>query len=206
MTPDGTALAGVWLDHDSEVRQLDVMRLDRSVYADGDLIDHGARHVALAAVVSMADATAAVAALTMVRDLTSRGMAVEWRLHLEEAQFDWRVLNHLYPPTELTGADQAMEMLDLWRAKYYFCKCIYRAGPGFLQIRDRRWENLARFTVDDPRYLEVVDQLRAGAPAEQVPVDVAQALLAENLVLRVGELLWFAPYRVRRWPVPSPVV
>jgi hypothetical protein len=157
-------------------------------------------------VVDVADAEAAVRALTTVRELTSHGVAVDWRIDLEAARFDWKVLSHLYPPTELTGVDRATEVLDLWRAKYYLCKCIYRAGPGFLQIRDRRWENLARFTVDDPRYLEVIDQLLSGVPAERVPADVAQALLVENLVVRVGGLLWFAPYRVRRWPMPSPVV
>ncbi|MEV8375897.1 DUF5825 family protein [Kribbella sp. NPDC056861] len=206
MRADHAALAGVWLDHDNEVRQLDGMRLAESVYADGDLVGHGARHVALAAAVDFADAGAAVKALTTVRDLTSHGLAIDWRVDLESAWFDWKVLSHLYPPTELTGVDRPTEVLDLWRAKYYLCKCIYRAGPGFLQIRDRRWENLARFTVHDPRYLEAIDQLLSGVPANRIPSDVTQALLAENLVVGIGELLWFAPYRVRRWPIPSPVV
>jgi hypothetical protein len=203
---DGAALAGVWRDHDDEVRQLDGMKLADSVSTGGDLAVSGARRVALAAVVDVADAEAAVPALTTVRELTSLGIAVDWRINLEAATFGWKVLSHLYPPTELTGVDQTTEILDLWRAKYYFCKCVYRAGPDFLQIRDRRGENLARFTVDDPRYLVVIDQLLGGARADCVPEDVAQALLAEELVVRIGALLWFAPYRVRRWPVPSPVV
>ncbi|TDD58337.1 hypothetical protein E1263_19650 [Kribbella antibiotica] len=206
MRPATTALAGVWLDHDSEVRQLNGMLLAESAYADGDLVSHGARLVALADVIDVADADAAVQALTLVRNLTSHGVAVDWRIDLGAAQFDWDVLNHLYPPTELIGVDRADELLGLWRSKYYFCKCIYRTGPGFLQIRDRRRENLARFTIDDPRYMQVIDQMTDGVPAKDVPADVARALLAERLAIPVGELVWLAPYRVRRWPVPSPVV
>lgn len=113
----------------------------------------------------------------------------------------WKALGHLQPPNALPGlsARAEAERLRAWRAGHYVGLCLWRQGPGFVQIRDRRWGSLARFTVDEPHYQEAVNRLAYGATAADVPADALSDFTAERLVLPVGELNWWAPYRVRRW-------
>ncbi|MFG2279630.1 DUF5825 family protein [Streptomyces asoensis] len=42
-------------------------------------------------------------------------------------------------------------------------------------------------------------RLDQGAGRADVPADVLAEFTAEHLVLRVGELAWWLPYRVSRW-------
>ncbi|MFD1547555.1 DUF5825 family protein [Nonomuraea guangzhouensis] len=46
-----------------------------------------------------ADGAAAVAALTVIRELTSHGIAVDWTIHMPAGTAGWRPLSHLHPPT-----------------------------------------------------------------------------------------------------------
>lgn len=176
--------------------------------------DEGIRHVTLTDPVSLAvdgtDAASrdAVRRLVLVRELTSRGIAVDWQLVLPAGGgADWRVFCHLYPPTALTAeATGDEDPLEAWRRSYYIDKCTFRRGPGFVQVRDRRASQLNLLTVDDPAYLAVLAQVLDGAPVAEVDLDVARDFAAEGLVVQVGTMLVWLPYRLRRWPLPSMII
>ncbi|MEV6121894.1 DUF5825 family protein [Streptomyces sp. NPDC052077] len=167
-----------------------------------------------------------VAALSLVRDLTARAVLVDWELRLGLAVDAWRVLCHLQPPRRLDGHDGRTEpegaersdgtagggpagdpeaagdpgeALRAWRRGHYLCKCLWRVGPGFVQIRDRRWGELRRFTADEPEYRTAIDRLAYGAPAGSVRPAVLDDFRGERLVLDIGVLSWWVPYRVDRW-------
>ncbi|MEU9483391.1 DUF5825 family protein [Streptomyces decoyicus] len=142
----------------------------------------------------------AVRRLCLVRDLTARAVLVQWQLRLPAEPDDgWRDLSHLQPPRTLTGPADPAAALTQWRNEHYLCKCLWRQGPGFVQIRDRRWGNLRRFTADEPEYREAIGRLAYGAPLPAVPEAIAADFLEERLVARTGPLLWWLPYRVNRW-------
>ncbi|MET9294702.1 DUF5825 family protein [Streptomyces sp. NPDC003077] len=166
----------------------------------------GARRVRLPRTIDLADAAhparaaEAVAALSLVRDLTARAVLVEWDLRLDPAAADvWQTLTHLQPPRRIEGPAGSDEALHTWRRGHYLCKCLWRKGPGFVQIRDRRWGELRRFTADEPHYEHTIERLAYGAPADSVPAAVLDDFRGEQLVLDVGPLAWWLPYRISRW-------
>ncbi|MCX5205480.1 DUF5825 family protein [Streptomyces sp. NBC_00237] len=170
------------------------------------LWESGARRVRLAEPVDLtatdglAAARRTVRALSLVRDLTARAVLVEWDLRLDPARpEDPLVLSHLQPPRTLHGHPDAQAALATWRGGHYLGKCLWRNGPGFFQIRDRRWGNLQRFTADEPHYRTAVDALAYGAPQQDVPRDALDDFTGERLVLHLGPLAWWVPYRVSRW-------
>ncbi|MFF7751792.1 DUF5825 family protein [Streptomyces sp. NPDC007971] len=200
-----------WRDHDSEARTLPGMSLGH-VPLDADPGDAerlwamGARRAELDAPVDLtaaggAAARAAVDRLCLVRDLTARAVQVDWDLCLPPDRADhlWKVLSHLHPPRTLAGPADADTALHAWRTRHYLCKLVWRRGPGFLQIRDRRWGDLRRFTADDPRYPAAIARLDRGVHQADVAADILEELTAEHLVLRAGDLAWWLPYHVSRW-------
>ncbi|TVL89355.1 DUF5825 family protein [Streptomyces sp. SAJ15] len=211
--PDRPVSVLAWRDYDIDACRLPGMDLGelaiggRSAEEVTRLWELGARRVRLPKTVDLAVAAAdpvaaarAVRALCLVRDLTARAVLVEWRLTLADADPDgWRALNHLQPPQDLAGPTGATEALAEWRHRHYLCKCLWRQGPGFVQIRDRRWGDLRRFTVAEPEYQEAIALLEDGVPARRVDPEILADLRSERLVGEVGELVWWLPYRVRRW-------
>ncbi|MEU6126809.1 DUF5825 family protein [Streptomyces sp. NPDC047123] len=175
----------------------------------------GARRVRLPAPVDLtpaAEPEAAVHGLGLVRDLTARAVMVEWELRLAPDAVDtWRMLSHLQPPAALLvaaegrdpadgeGPSPAEQALNTWRRGHYLCKCLWRKGPGFIQIRDRRWGELRRFTADEPEYEAAIARLDHGALADTVPKAVLEDFRGEQLVLDIGPYAWWLPYRVSRW-------
>lgn len=113
-------------------------------------------------------------------------------------------LTHLQPPASLDGARSA-ERLTEWRNRFYIGRCVWRRGPGFVQIRDRRDGVLQRFNLLQPAYLQAVALLEQ-QQVSGVDPDVLVALRAEHLVLDFGGLDWWAPCLIDRWPVPSMVL
>ncbi|MBH5338590.1 hypothetical protein IHE55_28935 [Streptomyces pactum] len=202
-----------WRDYDQDACRLPGMDLGGipltgpATEEAGRLWELGARRVRLPGTVDLrraADdpdaAAAAVRALCLVRELTARAVLVEW--HLVTAETDgeqWRTLNHLQPPQDLAGPEDPAGALREWRHQHYLCKCLWRQGPGFLQIRDRRWGDLRRFTVEEDDYREAIALMVEGVPASAVDPRILADLRSERLVGDVGELVWWLPYRVRRW-------
>ncbi|MDH6455841.1 MULTISPECIES: DUF5825 family protein [unclassified Streptomyces] len=207
-----------WRDHDEEVLQLPALRPLTTVVADSatpaetaaKLYTEGVRRVALDRPADLTGATGArtiVSTMLLLGELTSWGIVVDWDVALGADPDIWRSFNHLHPPRRILDTEHAKEAADIrqeWRSTFYVGKCVYRRGPGFVQVRDRRaGGSLARYTLDDPGYLEAVDKLAHGCPAEAVAPDVLDHLVGESLAGRAGRLAWWLPYRVRRWPWPS---
>ncbi|MFC6080581.1 DUF5825 family protein [Sphaerisporangium aureirubrum] len=160
--------------------------------------EDGVRRVALADTVDLTSAggqESAVRALVLVRELTAYGIAVDWRLRLGDER--WRPMSHLYPPGEVAGAEDVRRE---WRDGYHFFKCVYRRGPGFLQVRDRRSDVLRKITVDGPVHRAAIDDLLEGCPASAVPPPILRDLITMRLVHLLGGTAWWLPYRVRQWP------
>lgn len=208
-----------WRDHDDEVLQLPWMDSPARIAVDpagpapgpahlaAELYRSGTRRVALdrpADLSGGAGARSIVTTVLLVAELTSWGLVVDWEVSLGADPEIWRSLNHLYPPSAVLGAPDSDDIRQQWKETFYLCKCIYRKGPGFIQVRDRRTGgSLLRFTLHDPAYLQAVEQLSAGCRAEDVPAQVLDDLVGESLAGRAGDLAWWLPYRVRRWPWPS---
>ncbi|MFD4549158.1 DUF5825 family protein [Streptomyces sp. NPDC058466] len=200
-----------WRDHDADARELPGMSLGRipltADAADADrLWESGVRLVELERPVDLGaigDAAhrEAVDLLCLIRDLTARAVQVDWDLGLpaEGDAEQWKLLSHLHPPRGITGLDDGDDILHAWRTRHYLCKLVWRQGPGFVQIRDRRWGDLRRFTADESHYLDAIARLDRGVAHTSVSADVLAEFTAEHLVLRVGELAWWLPYRVNRW-------
>jgi hypothetical protein len=186
-------------------------RLDRDRSATAaELFDRGVRKVSLDDTVDedAPDTTATVHALTLVRDLTSLGVVVDWRLRISARSGAWQMLNHLHPPTRLTVGDVEDDVAAraAWEEAHFLGRCLFRVGPGFLQIRDRRWGGLRRVTIAEPEYREAVMALLDGAPAETIAPHVMSGLSKARLVRQAGGRAWWLPYRVRRWPHSSVIV
>jgi Family of unknown function (DUF5825) len=212
--PDELSLS-LWRDPDDDVLALPGISM-ATVPAAGDpselaarLYREGARRVALSRPVDLSggmDRRTLVWAMLLLRELTSWGIAVDWQFRPGEHADVWQRLNHLYPPAALLGQPDADEIVADWRQTFYLCKCIYRRGPGFVEVRDRRSGSLSRFIVDDPDYLAAIDALIGGATAADVPAGILAEFVDEGLAGLAGDLAWWLPYRVRRWPWPSMIV
>ncbi|WP_420037586.1 DUF5825 family protein [Streptomyces sp. cg28] len=204
-----TPTVHAWRDYDLEACALPGMSLGEVALpgpARGQaarLWGLGARRVHLPVPVDLtdgADPATALYGLSLVRDLTARAVLVEWELRLTPgAGQTWRRLSHLQPPTALYGPDDADDSLRTWRRGHYLCKCLWRQGPGFIQIRDRRWGELRRFTADEPGYDTAIGDLDYGALRSAVPAPILEEFRAEQLILETGAFAWWVPYRVNRW-------
>jgi hypothetical protein len=140
----------------------------------------------------------------LVRDLTSYGIVVGWQLRLGAAD-RWQTLSHLAPPAVVLAPDGESIRRE-WAETHYMGKCLYRHGPGFVQVRDRRFGELRLFTIPEPEYRAAIGTLAEVAPATAVARPIMSEFLAEDLAGQVGEIAWWLPYRVRRWPNPSVIV
>src|SRR5215469_8531118 len=200
-----------WRDYDETVAALrESMSLgswaltgENRLSAD-ELFASGARRVAIRPVVdaASADAADAVRALTLIRDLTACGIVVDWELRAGDGQ-DWRDLSHLYPPSSVTANRETGDgnPREEWARGYFMTKCVARRGPGLLQVRDRRFGGMRNITIARQNYLAAVTTLEYGAPVDEVPADILRELRALRLVGLAGDLAWWLPYRVRRYPV-----
>ncbi|MBW3086883.1 hypothetical protein KEM60_03112 [Austwickia sp. TVS 96-490-7B] len=168
-------------------------------------VRRGVRRVQLPEVVDLTskyDGRDVVTMLMTVAELTSRGMSVDWELDLTANMSTWVGITHLAPPRVLHG-DADGTILAQWRDAFYVDQCLYRHGPGFVQVRDRRDGTLRCIVIDDPAYLHACTALIQGCQTHEVPADILDDYLEEMLVAVVGAWAWWLPYRVRRWPDPS---
>lgn len=152
-----------------------------------------------------ADAPAqSVDALVLLRELSSLGAAVAWTGSCDDGCVSTRRFFHLFPPSAVEGADPAAARE--WRERYLPCMCVYRHGPGFVEVRDRRRGTLELLTLDEPDALAAIEPLLEGAPAAGLPAALLAELRDADLVAEQGGLAWWLPARVHRWPNPSMIV
>ncbi|MFE0459565.1 DUF5825 family protein [Kitasatospora sp. NPDC058965] len=213
IAPDTAPHGGfvLWRHHHPSVRALTDARLGHRALG-GDAADEarrayelGVRFVTVEPVADLGpdgDPEQTVAVLSLVRELTSHGMEVDWRARLAPDGPAWWVFGHLFPPAAVEGPG-GDEALLAWRTKYHIGRCFMRRGPGFVQIRDRRHAGFRRLTIADSAYLTAIDALLAGRDTDAVPEPIVSAFEQQHLAVRFGDRIWWAPYRLQRWPLPS---
>ncbi|MFD3536868.1 RiPP maturation radical SAM C-methyltransferase [Streptomyces sp. NPDC058664] len=189
------AYAG-WL-RDSEVPR-------RSVQSAEDWYRDGVHLVRFSHPVDLVggDTAQNVASLCLIRELTGQGIAIEWTLNANE-QFQWRDLDHLHPPTHIDGIADAQAVRQQWTDDFHLCRLFYRRGPGFVQIRDHRFDGLRRLTLPGQEAMDLVARLEDGAQIDSLPDRLVASLAEARLIGTVGDLVWWLPYRVQRWPTPA---
>jgi hypothetical protein len=206
-----TLTLSLWRDYRDQARQLAGMHLGTAVISEGadtaarELYRSGVRRAELVSVADLsvdAEPESAVRTLDLIRELTAWGIVVEWRVRMTGADESWPEFGHLYPPCEIEDSDDAVNARAVWARSFFLGKCHYRRGPGFIEVRDHRPGVLNRIVIDDPAYLAALSAVLDDSRARAVPEKIMRAFAAESLVLRFGDLHWWAPYRSYRWPHP----
>lgn len=174
-----------------------------------DRFREGARHAALHEPVDLTDAATPATALrhlAVIRELTSVGIPVDWSVRLSTAD-DWKRLVHLTPPRHLHLAEEPKEgpghALRAWRAAHLPGMCIWRRGPGFIEIRDHRGDPPRVDLLDEPAALAAQRTAADGSTARALPSDLSADWLRRNLLLAVGPQVLWLPCRPHRWPFPA---
>ncbi|MEV1239009.1 DUF5825 family protein [Nonomuraea sp. NPDC050022] len=148
---------------------------------------------------------AAVAALAVIRELTSHGIAVDWTLRMSVGSAGWRPLSHLHPPAAVYAGAAGDGIAAEWRDTFHIAKCGYRLGPGFIEIRDRRTGSFRRLVIRNPNREEAIAPLLRGVRAASLAPTVTERYLRADLLHQVGRYVWWTPYRIRRWPLSSTI-
>ncbi|NBE84007.1 DUF5825 family protein [Micromonospora rubida] len=167
----------------------------------------GARHARLTHPVDLcgdADATSA-RSLVLIRELTAHGVAVDWTARCRDGCHGSDLFTHLHPPARLDGDPEGTVTTRWWEA-FFLCRCVYRRGPGFVEIRDRRSGSLEVVTIDEPGHLTAITALVEGVAATEVPAEVRRDLVGAHLVVEQAGHLWWLPTRAHRWPFPALLV
>ncbi len=205
----------VWRDHDGQTLQLgDSMRLD-SVALDtdadllaGNVFDAGGRLVVINEIIDFddLDPMSAVRFFELLRELTSYGILVGWRMRTSHNDTRWRDLWHLFPPSEVEiPGDTAGPTWEFWRNQFYYGLCTMRRGPGIIEVRDRRAGRIRRLSFTSPLHLEAIDRLERGASASSVAPEVLADFEEARVVMAIGGLRLCLPCRSRRSPL-APIV
>lgn len=152
------------------------------------------------------DAADASRFLELLRELTSCGMAVDWRLRTSHDDTRWRDLWHLFPPAEVTipaGTDG--QIWEFWRRQFHYGLCVMRKGPGMIEVRDRRSGTLRHVRFTSPLHLEAIERLERGAPAASLEPELLAEFEAARVVMAIGGMRLWLPCRSRRSPL-SPIM
>jgi len=208
----------LWKDRDPAAMRLPGMyagavdRLDDPLTAVSSLAASGVQFARLAATVDLADAdgpdtdgAAAAAALVVVRELTSHGIAVDWTIRMPAGAVGWQQLSHLYPPAAVLCGSESANVTTWWRDSFHAAKCGYRRGPGFLEIRDRRTGSFRRTVIGSARSDQAIAPLLRGVPAASLGETATRRYLEADLIHRAGQFLWWTPYLIRRWPLSTTI-
>lgn len=204
----------VWRDHDAAALRLgEFMRVDSLPPAEdagllaASVFDSGGRFVVVGEVVDFDALGAAAAArfIALLRELTSYGIAVEWRLRVTPGGTRWRDLWHLCPPCEVQlPAGSAEQAWEFWRNHFYYGLCVMRRGPELIEVRDRRSGKLRCVRYASPLHRAEIARLEQGAPAAAIAPEVLAEFEAARVVLAIGDMRVWLPFRYRRSPL-SPV-
>lgn len=138
--------------------------------------------------------------LALVRDLTSCSVAVDWTLRCGDDD-DVAGLHGLQPPT--AGAHPG---LDAWRRAFRYGLLYWRAGPGFIIVRDARQGHIDVMTLSGGPYVKAFEAGLPGCRLGQVDPQAAAALVADRIMFARDNWLLSLPYRMRHWPIPCNAV
>ncbi|GGX97946.1 DUF5825 family protein [Streptomyces hiroshimensis] len=146
----------------------------------------------------------AVHAIALVRALTGVGIVVDWAVR-PAAAAEWRALGHLAPPRAVEGAGTAgaEQIARTWRETHLPGLCIWRRGPGFIEVRDHRAARSVISVLDGPEALDAQRRVLDGAPTAALPVPLARQWAEQKLLLTVGDRSVWLPCRPHHWPFPA---
>jgi hypothetical protein len=170
----------------------------------GEMFDSGGRLVVIGEIIDFdaLDPADTARFFALLRELTSCGIAVEWRLRTGHGNPRWRDLWHLFPPAEVEiRAGTAGQVWEFWRRQFYYGLCVMRRGPGMVEIRDRRPGTLRCVRFTSPPHLEAIERLETGAPASSIAPDVLADFEAARVVMAIGSTRLWLPCRSRRSPL-----
>jgi hypothetical protein len=140
-----------------------------------------------------------------LRDQQTEAVDVVWSADIDP-RLDVTLLFHLFPP-EPDASVEEPDQVRRWRSAYRPGLCYYRLGPDFIQVKDlRQAETAARLLLDEPPLVNAFTRCLQPSELDDLePVErkAVEALLAERLLLRIGDRVVTLPNRMRRWPVPS---
>jgi hypothetical protein len=201
----------IWRDHDREALQLgEFMRLgsvapttDAGLLA-GNVFDAGGRLVVVNDIVDFdaPDTADAVRFFELLRELTSYGITVEWRLKTSRSGMRWRDLWHLFPPSEVViPAGTACETWEFWQRQFYYGLCVMRRGPGMIEVRDRRSGRTRCLRFTSPLHLDAIERLERGTSASSFAPEVLAEFEAAGVVMAVDGMRLWLPCRFRRSPL-----
>jgi hypothetical protein len=214
VTPFPAAVAmTLWKDRDPAAMRLPDMYagtvdwLDDPLSAVSSLAARSVQFARLRDTVDLADGdgAAAVAALVVIRELTSHGIAVDWTIRMAAGAAGWHLLSHLYPPAAVRCGRDSDSVTTDWRDSFHAAKCGYRRGPGFLEIRDRRTGTFRRTVIRSARSDQGIAPLLRGMPAAALDETVTRRYLDAGLVHQAGQYVWWTPYLIRRWPLSTTI-
>jgi hypothetical protein len=144
--------------------------------------------------------------LRILREATSRGIALRWRLAARPL-LPLRTHVHLLPP--IGGVDaETNAYAAAWADRYRYGSFYYRHGPGFVTVKDVRPDGPARRMVISDGAAEFLAMVTATTiegltgTAQRALPDAVDA----GLVLVAGRHIHALPFRMRHWPVPFAAV
>src|SRR5690606_26382664 len=188
----------LWRDPSPSVRRLPGMAMGTTEVGE-DWVTHaerlyrrGVRAVSIDRPVALCgpQAEESAGALALIRELTAHGISVEWTAVCRPGCDDGLLFGHLWPPVAVRGAADPAAAARVWRRRFFPAKCVFRRGPGFLEVRDRRWGTLEAFTIDEPDWIEAVDAMVEGAAGKAVPHPAREAFAEARLTLEREGRLW----------------
>jgi hypothetical protein len=204
----------VWRDHDREALKLGkFMRLDSfAPAADAGLLarnifNSGGRLVVVSEIIDFDafDPVDSSRFFELLRELTSYGVAVEWRLRAGDGDSRWHDLWHLFPPSEVViPPGTANQTWDFWQRQFCYGLCVMRKGPGIIEVRDRRSGAMRCMRFTSPVHLQAIQRLEKGAAAASFDPEVLAEFDAAQVVMAIGDMRLWLPCRFRRSPL-SPV-
>lgn len=202
----------LWKDRDPAAMRLPGIyagtldQLDDPLTTVSSLAASGVQFAELRDTVDLADAdgAGAAAALVIVRELTSHGIAVDWTIRLPVGA-GWQRLSHLYPPVAVLCGSESENVTTWWRDSFHAAKCGYRRGPGFLEIRDRRTGSFRRTVIRSAQNDHAIAPLLRGLPAASLSEAATRRYLGADLIHQAGRFLWWTPYLIRRWPLSTTI-
>ena len=145
------------------------------------------------------DAATTVGFARFLRDCGSRLIEVRWEASVASDLAS--ALAHLAPPA---GSDP---VALAWRTGWHYGQFYWRAGPGFVVVKDARaGDDQARYVIEGEEMLAAFALLARVRHFEAIPAGLrasCEALTEAGLALRRGDWLTALPMALREWPIPD---
>lgn len=161
-----------------------------------DIKKNKIKKVMIEEIVALDGSTDALYACEVLRELTSIGLVLDWRL--ENINFDIRKIRHIFPPKDII-TDSNGE-LNKWKKIYCYGLLHYRKGPDFILIEDKRsGKHKLNYTIGDITILNLInnENVIGNIQLNEKERAALRLLSKYELVLMKNEKFIFLPYRLQ---------